>query len=222
MRLLVAVIVALAVPVATAQAVPTATFDGSTVTVEAPPGEANQIHPKVVECSDCAPGVLLYSLQDKSFLSTPGQNMIPGPGCTPNSGDGGAFCGDTGNVRVVRLLLNDGADRANRPDLTARSGPLPIAADYDGGPGDDRLRSGDQADTLNGGAGDDALSGEGGNDLLIGGPGADLLSAGDGNDVVQAADGTRDTVSCGAGVDRATVDKKDRVSSNCEKVRIKR
>jgi hypothetical protein len=38
--------------------------------------------------------------------------------------------------------------------------------------------------------------------------------------VLKAADGTRDVVSCGAGFDTATVDKKDAVSRTCEKVRV--
>jgi len=158
-------------PATAARAVPTASLDGGTVTVDAPRGEANQIHPKLFPCPQCAPSGSLYLLQDKSFLSTP-QNMIAGPGCTANtSEDGGALCGDAASVRVLRLELNDGDDRANRPDAPAPSVFLPIAADYHGVPGNDRLRGGDRADTLDGGTGDDALSGEGGNDLIVGGPG---------------------------------------------------
>jgi hypothetical protein len=214
---------ALLLPATAAQAVPTASLDGDTVTVAAPPGEANQIHPKPSPCFDCAPGVYRYLLQDKSFvLTNPEQNMIAGPGCTANTGDGGAFCGDTASVRVLRLTLDDGDDRANRPDLSPTFGSPPITADYDGGPGDDRLRGGDQADTLDGGTRDDFISGEGGNDVLIGGPGADLLFAGDGNDVVRAADGTRDKVNCGPGRDRAIVDRRDDVARTCERVRVTR
>jgi Ca2+-binding RTX toxin-like protein len=62
----------------------------------------------------------------------------------------------------------------------------------------------------------------GGDYLLMVGPGHDIISAGPGNDVIQAADGTRDEVRCGAGFDRATVDAKDAVSRDCEKVRIAR
>ena len=143
----------------------------------------------------CAPSGALYLLQDKSFLSTP-QNMIAGPGCTANSsGNGGAVCGDTASVRVLRLDLNDGDDRANRPDAPSPSVFLPIGADYNGGPGDDRLRGGDRADRLAGGTGNDVLIGEGGDDVIVGGPGVDLLSGGDGNDLLLAADGTRDALS---------------------------
>ena len=209
-------------PATAARAVPTASVDGGTVTVDAPRGEANQIHPKLFPCPQCAPSGSLYLLQDKSFLSTL-QNMIAGPGCTANaSGDGGALCGDAASVRVLRLALNDGDDRANRPDAPAPSVFLPIAADYHGGPGNDRLRGGDQADRLDGGTGDDALSGEGGNDVIVGGPGVDLLSGGDGNDLLLAADGTRDVVHCGRGRDRAIVDRKDFLTRTCERVRVVR
>ena len=205
-----------------AQAVPTASFDGSTVTVVAPPGEVNQIHPKLFPCPQCAPSGALYLLQDKSFLSTP-PNMIAGPGCTSEtSGNGGAVCGDPASIRVLRLDLNDGDDRANRPDAPSPSVFLPIGADYHGGPGDDRLRGGDRADRLDGGTGNDVLIGEGGDDVIVGGPGVDLLSGGDGNDLLLAADGTRDVVACGAGRDRAVVDRKDFVTRSCERVRVVR
>jgi hypothetical protein len=209
-------------PATVAQAVPTASLDGRTVTVDAPPGEANQIHPKLFPCPLCVPSGSQYLLQDKSFLSTP-QNVMAGPGCTPNtSGDGGALCGETASVRVLRLELNDGDDRANRPDAPAPSVFLPIAANYHGGPGNDRLRGGDQADTLDGGTGNDVLSGEGGNDVIVGGPGVDLLSGGDGNDLLLAADGRRDVVHCGRGRDRAIVDRKDFITRTCERVRVVR
>jgi len=188
----------------------------------APRGGCSQIPPTLFPCLQCAPGGFLYLLQDKSFLSTL-QNMIAGPGCTANaSGDGGALCGDAASVRVLRLALNDGDDRANRPDAPAPSVFLPIAADYHGGPGNDRLRGGDRADRLDGGTGDDALSGEGGNDVIVGGPGVDLLSGGDGNDLLLAADGTRDVVHCGRGRDRAIVDRKDFLTRTCERVRVVR
>jgi Ca2+-binding RTX toxin-like protein len=244
---LAAVLLVLAAATA-AQAVPTASSDGSTVTVVAPPGEANQIHPKLFPCPQCAASGSLYLVQDKSFFSTPGQNVIAGSGCTADtSGNGGALCGDAAAVRVLQLTLADGNDRANRPDALAPGVTLPITAAYDGGPGDDRLRGGDQDDTLagdagndslsgaagndtlvggagddvlSGGAGDDALLGGAGNDLIVGGPGADTMSGGAGNDVLRAADGTRDVVRCGAGRDRAVVDRKDVVSRTCEHVRV--
>src|SRR4051794_37855817 len=71
-------------PATAARAVPTASVDGGTVTVDAPRGEANQIHPKLFPCPQCAPSGSLYLVQDKSFLSTL-QNVIAGPGCTANA-----------------------------------------------------------------------------------------------------------------------------------------
>jgi hypothetical protein len=50
----------------------------------------------------------------------------------------------------------------------------------------------------------------------------DRLKGNAGNDKLDAADRRRDRVNCGAGRDKATVDRKDRVSDNCEKVRVKR
>jgi serralysin len=75
---------------------------------------------------------------------------------------------------------------------------------------------------LDAGTGNDVLSGARGNDRIVGGPGVDLLSGGDGKDVLRAANGTRDVVRCGAGRDRAVVDRKDSVSSSGERVRVAR
>ena len=100
--------------------------------------------------------------------------------------------------------------------------------------GNDRLRGGSGADRLFGGPGADRLEGESGSDRLVGAAGNDRLtdrsgrdtfSAGAGNDVVDARDtslaGRRvpDTVGCGAGrLDRALVDRRDRVLRDCERV----
>jgi hypothetical protein len=214
---------------AAAHAVPTATRVGDTVTVQAPPGEANVIDPRLARCAGCEPGNRqAYSLEDKGFAGAPGGSVFAGPGCTPGIDDEGVLCGDFAGVAVLKLSLNDGNDRAQRPDplLRAADGsvtdPSVVRADYKGGPGNDRLRGGAQDDTLNGGTGNDVISAMGGDDLLIGGGGRDVLSAGPGNDVIRAADGTRDEVRCGPGFDRATVDAKDAVSRDCEKVRIAR
>jgi hypothetical protein len=50
------------------------------------------------------------------------------------------------------------------------------------------------------------------------GIGADVLSGGSGDDVINAKDGSKDTIDCGTGSDRVTVDAIDVVSSNCEQV----
>ena len=74
------------------------------------------------------------------------------------------------------------------------------------------------ADCLEGGDGPDALDGGDGNDKLDGGRGKDGFKAGNGRDFADAVDGVKETVDCGAGVDRAEVDKKD-VVKGCESVK---
>lgn len=76
----------------------------------------------------------------------------------------------------------------------------------EGGPGDDRL---------DGSGGDDALHGGPGRDLLIGGSGKDSFDGGDAADRLQAVDGVAETLLCGAGNDRATLDRSDR-AERCE------
>lgn len=95
--------------------------------------------------------------------------------------------------------------------------------------GSDRIHGRDGHDCLIGGAGNDTLrgeSGESGDDRLTGGRGADTLlggaginayDAGSGNDVVNSVNGRVEFVRCGPGQDRATVDRRDRVSG-CERV----
>jgi Ca2+-binding RTX toxin-like protein len=83
--------------------------------------------------------------------------------------------------------------------------------------GDDRLEGADGNDVLEGGRGRDLLLGGPGADTLTGGFGADRLRGGDGPDVLLAVDGRRDSVDCGAGCDRAEVDRIDRVTG-CETV----
>jgi hypothetical protein len=97
----------------------------------------------------------------------------------------------------------------------------------DGWTGDDLLygRTGadlilgrDGDDLLEGGRGADVLDGGAGNDRLTGGFDRDRMSGGAGNDRIVSVDGKRDTVDCGAGRDVATVDRRDSVRRNCERV----
>ena len=220
-------VVLVAVPAA--HAVPTATRVGATVTVQAPPGETNVIDPRLARCDGCEPGNRqAYSLEDKGFPGASDASIFAGPGCTPGIDNEGVLCGDFAGITVLQVSLNNGNDRAQRPDPLLRapdgtlSDPSTVRADYNGGTGNDRLRGGAQDDTLNGGTGNDVISGMGGDDLLIGGRGHDFLAAGPDNDVIRTADGTRDVVRCGSGFDRATVDAKDSVSPDCERVRIAR
>ena len=88
----------------------------------------------------------------------------------------------------------------------------------DGAHGRDSLfgRGGD--DHLAGRKDGDKLFGEDGNDLLIGGENHDRLFGGPGDDQLDTRDGYADRAVCGSGVDVATVDAKDQVSSSCETV----
>ena len=85
------------------------------------------------------------------------------------------------------------------------------------------------ADTISGDDGDDMMRGGGDPDLLLGGTGADVVSAQNGNDKIKGGSGDdkikaqgrgSDKVNCGSGKDTAIVDVKDKVSRNCEKVRV--
>jgi hypothetical protein len=72
------------------------------------------------------------------------------------------------------------------------------------------------------------LTGDGGKDVLIGHPGRDNVNAGNaqdtvktlaGDDIVNTADGVADTINCGAGTDKATVDNID-TRTGCEVVTV--
>ena len=85
----------------------------------------------------------------------------------------------------------------------------------------DSLRGRGGRDVLRGRAGRDCLAGGKGADRLNGGPDADDLSGGPGGDRLNARDRVADSVRCGPGTDRATVDARDRVRG-CERVRERR
>jgi hypothetical protein len=104
-----------------------------------------------------------------------------------------------------------------------------------GGPGPDRLVGTKKADVLDGKGGADTLLGKKGADRLIGGPGADTIVGGKGrdqinskkgvlvdsagNDLIKARDGTADVINCGAGDDKAIVDRVEDGVFDCEKVK---
>src|SRR5204862_44217 len=83
--------------------------------------------------------------------------------------------------------------------------------------GDDLQVGTDCADVQRGGKGNDKQFGNGGADTQDGGAGKDKISGGAGNDTINAFDHTRDSINCGPGRDKATVDKVDLVRG-CEKV----
>jgi hypothetical protein len=97
-----------------------------------------------------------------------------------------------------------------------------------GGAGNDRVAGRGGADVmfgeagrdrLDGGAGADIVLGGAGKDRIAGGRGSDVLLGDAGNDAIAARDHSPDFVSCGRGRDRVTVDRRDVVSRDCERVR---
>ena len=105
--------------------------------------------------------------------------------------------------------------------------------------GDDEIRGLGGSDMIYGGPGNDVIYGgpggdmpvfgEDGDDVIYGGPGRDwMLDGNEGEDVIYGGpgndkelrgggDGQRDKIYCGKGRDTYTADKKDFVSSSCEK-----
>ena len=76
----------------------------------------------------------------------------------------------------------------------------------------------EEGEVLRGSDRDERVAGLGGEDELYGGQGAGELFSGAGDDFVEASDGKRDRVSCGRGVDVASVDFVDLVADDCERV----
>ena len=98
-----------------------------------------------------------------------------------------------GTKIVVNALGGDDAVGVKGP----RSNPFVLAAEINGGAGDDRLGGGGGADAMNGGDGHDrveggdgadVLHGDAGNDRVDGGRGADYMFGDAGNDHLTAAD----------------------------------
>jgi hemolysin type calcium-binding protein len=81
----------------------------------------------------------------------------------------------------------------------------------------DRMRGLGGNDRLRGRGGDDCIAGGSGNDTIASGAGSDRIKGGGGEDAIGSRDGEVDKVDCGAGVDRALIDKVD-VARGCESV----
>jgi Domain of unknown function DUF11/RTX calcium-binding nonapeptide repeat (4 copies) len=86
-----------------------------------------------------------------------------------------------------------------------------------GGDGRDRLFGGSGNDRVLGGAKGDELHGDAGTDQIFPGTGRDRVWGGAANDTISARDGSRDVIDCGAGLDRVTADRRDRLRG-CERV----
>lgn len=148
-----------------------------------------------------APGWELLLQYD--FVPVGGNTPVP-----PQGGVGGT--GGAGGAGSAGVTRNGGAG-ADR--LRGTAGPDRLS----GRGGADVLRGLAGGDRLAGGPGADSLLGGPGGDTLDGGPGADALDGGPGADVMLARDGVRETVVCGRGRDRATLDRRD-VAVGCEVV----
>ncbi len=122
-------------------------------------------------------------------------------------------------IKVDGVAHGQGGD-----DVLTGSGTL------DGGAGNDKLMAGSENDILTGGDGDDYLEGGFGDDVIDGGKGKDSYvgdttasnTIGVGNDTINARDGVAESVACGPGSDKATVDADDDVAIDtqnlCEEV----
>ncbi len=157
-----------------------------------------------------------------------------GDACDPNSPTGGDdtlygtpgadyICGLGGNDTIEGFDGDDTlfGDYCAGEQASARANISAVADGNDrilGGNGRDKLYGGDGNDVLIGGGGNDIIFGEAGNDVLTAGPGSNLLKGGPGNDTLSSRNGKIDILDCGAGRDRATADRFDRVK-RCEKVK---
>lgn len=130
----------------------------------------------------------------------------------------------TGSSGPNDIVVVGSASGLGGNDTLSGSGAL------DGGAGNDRLVGRTTNDTLTGGDGDDYLEGGFGDDQITGGAGKDSYvgdttasnTIGVGNDVINARDGVAESVACGPGSDKATVDASDDVAIDtqnlCEQV----
>ena len=140
------------------------------------------------------------------------------------SGGGGYTTNDLPGCPSDGLLL--GTDKKDRlagkdDDKISGLGGKDLIFEGDGndiiyaGPGDDGVLHGDGRDE---GDGDDVIYGGSGDEVLEGGKGVDDIYGEDGSDSISDyPDGQRDKPYCGEGKDRYVVEKKDFVSSSCEK-----
>jgi arylsulfatase A-like enzyme len=114
----------------------------------------------------------------------------------------------TGVGAMIARLRAQLARHCNPPPLGLKR---TLLCTHAGTPGSDSLVGSEGYDILCAGASNDVIDPAGGPDYVF---------AGAGNDVIRARDGNRDVVKCGPGNDVAVVESPDRVSSDCERVRL--
>jgi Ca2+-binding RTX toxin-like protein len=181
------------------------------------------------------PNIVTGSAAGEFMTARSGANQIDGGAGNDAIYADGELRGGDGNdtlgcESIAGCTLDGGA---GNDDLQAGTGDDLL----DGGPGNDELTGIGGDDVLDGGSGNDKLLGDfaegvpgSGNDTLRGGPGADhvyggpgkdRLDAGPGADLVLSLDYSKDTISCGAGIDRLLRDKRDPARpTSCERVRL--
>jgi hypothetical protein len=137
--------------------------------------------------------------------------------------DSGAYELVKCQTTAVNRVGTFGNDSSTTPELAPTTG----ADGYLGFDGSDTLLGAEGNDAMCGGSGGDTLTGGPGADLLVGGSdndtlngslGSDRFTGNTGNDTIRARDGKADTVACGAGADRVTADRTDKVAGDCERV----
>jgi Ca2+-binding RTX toxin-like protein len=123
-------------------------------------------------------------------------------------------------VNRVGTLGNDSSTTPELAPTTGADGYLGFDGSdtLQGAEGNDAMCGGSGGDTLTGGPGADFLVGGSDNDTLNGSLGSDRFTGNTGNDTIRARDGKADTVACGAGTDRVTADRTDKVAGDCERV----
>jgi Ca2+-binding RTX toxin-like protein len=168
-----------------------------------------------------------WSSRDPNYVQPPVTLTLGGGADDGRPGEGD----DVRGIEQIDLYLSvdvTGTDAAEKLMFHQTTRGMRI----DGLGGDDTLQAGEGPDVVRGGAGNDTVDGSFGDDDIDPGPGRDTvfgdLKSGDcgpywckidyGNDTIQARDGEVDSITCGAGTDRAVVDANDVVAADCETV----
>ncbi|HEU4803776.1 MAG TPA: right-handed parallel beta-helix repeat-containing protein [Solirubrobacterales bacterium] len=148
-------------------------------------------------------------------------NVVANPGYADRGAGDYAFSAGSPCAKVLSGSVPTGPSAPSGPSSPGRNGASVCK------PGGDTagrrvLVGGGGRDRLIGGPGRDRLAGKSGADRVVGGEGGpDCLLGGRGPDRIRAVNGRRDIVKCGAGRDRATVERNDRVRG-CERVTFRR
>lgn len=159
---------------------------------------------------------LIDFADDDCQLAAPKNNACPFTfnGKTQLGTDAGETISGTGRSDLLKGRGGDdqveGLD--DRDCLFGNSGKDNVT----GGEGDDVIRAGRDRDTVEGNEGNDEIRLQDGADSVKGGPGDDEIKA----QGQRRKEGGVDKVNCGSGDDEAIVDRWDKVSKNCEKVKV--